>query len=85
MTLHKMLTPDQLVAELQTLVAELSDEAAGGSYPAREWLLWAFPGHRAYFRNVWANGQGVQNGKRKWNGATAAALPGNNPGQTGGA
>lgn len=49
----RMLTPDQLVAELQEIAAEMVARANEGSYPAREWLLQSFPGHVSYFRYIW--------------------------------
>lgn len=50
----RRLKHDQLISELQEHIAELAHEASAGSYPAREWLLWAFPGHVSYFRQQWS-------------------------------
>lgn len=49
----KMLTPEQLVTELQTHVREICDDAQRGDVEARVWLLQTFPGHVAFLRETW--------------------------------
>lgn len=52
---YKQMTPDALIAELQTFVGELAQAASAGDYDARQWLCESFPGHCGHFHAVWSN------------------------------
>lgn len=51
---QKRIRPDQLIAELQTHVAEVAKSAMHGDYEARQWLCESFQGHTAFFHAVWS-------------------------------
>lgn len=47
------MTHETLIAELQMHVATVAADAQRGDYDAKQWLLWAFPGHVSFFTRIW--------------------------------